>query len=250
MIRTVIVDDEERGVKNLTALLNQYCPAIELAATAGSAEEGIKIIHEHKPDLVFLDIEMPFGSGFDLLEKVKPITFEVIFTTAYDQYALKAIKFCALDYLLKPIDVEELAAAVDKVEKNQKQKDISRHLDVLLDNMRNVNGNTARRIALPTNEGLEFVEIQQIIRCEAVGNYTEFHLRDNKRFLSTKTLKQFEELLEAYNFIRVHHSHLINLDHILKYSKGDGGYVTMTDSTTVTIAKRKKNEFLNKLLKL
>lgn len=250
MIKTIIIDDEMASREALAGLVRKYCPEIEVVAMADSVKTGIAAIEKHEPELIFLDVEMPFANGFDLLNSINNIDFEVIFTTAYDQYALKAIKFSALDYLLKPIDSEDLIEAVTKISKTKKRSSsVESGIHTLIQNLKtDVDGN--KKIALPTLEGLEFVKLQDIIRCSATGNYTEFYLINDNKFISSKTLKQFEDILEDYNFFRAHHSHLINLDHIKKYYKGDGGHVVMTDGSVVTISKRKKPEFLEKLLKI
>jgi len=247
MINALIVDDEEFGRSVLSNLIKKYCPNVTLVGEASSVKEAIEILKNTKVDLVFLDIEMPGGSGFELLEKMKNYSFSVIFTTAYNHYAVRAFKFSALDYLLKPIDIDELKNALKKLETNEDKSSFNQSVKYLLDNY---NLPTVTKIALPTKSGLEFIEIKNIIRCEADGKYTNCILTTGKNIFSTRSLKDFEELLIPSNFFRIHHAHLINLNQIQNYIKGDGGYVLMSNGDNVTISKRKKDDFLKKLLKV
>ncbi len=246
MISVVIVDDVKKSRETLEQMLQNYCPHTEVVGKAGSANEAFKLIQETEPQLVLLDIEMPNGTGFDLLEMFDSISFEVIFTTAFDQYALKAIKFCALDYLLKPIDIKELIQSIHKAGerlRNHNEKDNFSHL---LTNLKHKNSPT-NKLALPTQEGLVFIVVQEIIRCEAEGNYTSIFFKSGKRIVTTRKIKDFEELLSEHHFFRVHRSHLINLSYIEKYFKGDGGYVVMADGSSIDVARRKKEDFLERL---
>jgi len=237
-MKTLIIDDEIAAIENLEILLDKYCKEVEIVGTARSAKEGYELINKEDPELVLLDIEMPHGSGFDLLKKFKNPSFSVIFTTAYNQYAIQAIKFSALDYLLKPIDVEELISAISKVEK--KNAIDKERVNLLLENF---DSNTNKRLALPKDGGYSIVKIENIIRCEASDNYTTFHIEDKKPILVSKTLKEFEKLLPKDQFLRVHQSHLINLNKVEEYYKTDGAYVLMEDGSTVSISRRKKDEF-------
>lgn len=242
-LRAVIIDDELNSADVLTILLDKYYPSVAVVGRAEDAESGRKLIRSSLPDVVFLDIEMPLSSGFDMLDKMDHRNFQVIFITAYNHYALKAIKYCAMDYLLKPIDIDELIAAIDKVKERSKLNPINA-IDTLKAYFKSeVNTN---RIALPTAEGLQFVETREIIRCEALGNYTRLYLLQNRNFLVTRSLKEYEELLAPHNFVRVHNAHLISLNHIERYVKGEGGYAIMTDGSVVDISKRKKQEFLTR----
>lgn len=251
-IKAVVIDDERRSREALASLLEKYCPAIEIVGFADSVDTGVTTIRVLEPNLVFLDIEMPFGSGFDLLEKIGEYSFEVVFTTAYDQYALRAFKFSAVDYLLKPIDRDELIEAVARVEKRvtQKQgtvtKTANENLEVLLHNMRNTNSHT-NKIALPTSDGIVFVQVNEIVRCESERNYTNFYMNNGEKVLITRTLKEFEMMLIDFNFFRVHHSHLVNLAYIKKYVRSDGGYLLMMDDSTVQISRKYKETLLQKL---
>lgn len=245
MLKAIIIDDEINSRKTLDSLLKKYCPEVEVAGIADSVKSGLEQIEKTKPDVVFLDIEMPGGSGFDLLEKAPKINFEVIFTTAYDQYAIQAIKFSALDYLLKPIDVSELKTAIQKIEKNKKQNIPNKNLDVFIKNIQFISSHN--KIALPTLDGLMFVQLNQIVRCESDGNYTNFYLTTGEKIMVSKTMKEFEDLLLANNFFRVHNAHIVNLQQIKKYVKGEGGYIIMSDNSQIEVSRRRRDEFLQKL---
>lgn len=244
MLNTIIVEDEDNAREMLQNLLAKYCPEVNVLAACGNIEDGLAAIEEHRPDLLFLDIEMQTGTGFDLLEKVEYRGFEVIFTTAYDTYALKAIKFSAIDYLLKPIDVGDLQHAVQQVEQKKHQTDQQRKLEVLLSNLNPQQRPEDKSITLSTSDGLQFVKISDIVRCEANGAYTNFVLKNRKDILVSKNLKEYENLLSDYSFYRIHHSHLINLSEVDRYVKADGGYVVMKDGSQVGISNKKKDEFL------
>lgn len=246
MISVVIVDDVKKSRETLEQMLLNYCPHTEVVGKAGSAKDAYKLITETKPQLVLLDIEMPNGTGFDLLEMFDQIFFEVIFTTAFDQYALKAIKFCALDYLLKPIDIKELIQSIHKAGERLGNQNDKGNFSHLLTNLKHKNSPT-NKLALPTHEGLVFIVVQNIIRCVAEGNYTSIFFKDGKRIMTTRKIKDFEELLADHQFFRVHRSHLVNLNYIEKYFKGDGGYVVMVDGSSIDVARRKKEDFLERL---
>jgi two-component system LytT family response regulator len=243
MIRAIIVDDEVHCVEMLAWQLEKYCPQVQVIATCPSGMEGIAAIREKKPDLVFLDIEMPRMNGFEMLQALPKIDFDIIFTTAYDQFAIRAIKFSALDYLLKPIDKDELRASLDKIKENPNQLISTQQLNMLLSNLHQVH-NGLQKIALPTLEGYEMVMSEHIVRCESDSNYTLIYLKNNSKTIVSKTLKEVEELLEGHHFFRVHHSHLINLNEIKKYVKGDGGYLVMSDNSTVSVSRSKKDALL------
>jgi two-component system, LytTR family, response regulator len=250
MIKAVIVDDEELGRNVLSNLIRKYCPEVSIVGTASSAREAKKIIDEVNPSLVFLDIEMPGGSGFDLLEQFPAPGFSIIFTTAYDQYAVKAFKYSALDYLLKPINIEELTKAISKIATTDNKKNMQSSLQHFIESYNNSGVSKNNKVALPTQDGLVFIDIADIIRCEADGKYTWCFIEGGKKLYSTRSLKDFEEQLTQFGFCRIHHAHLINLNHIKNYTKGDGGQVTMANGDTVTVSKRKKEEFLNRLNKI
>ncbi|MEN9459794.1 MAG: response regulator [Bacteroidota bacterium] len=247
-IRTVLVDDERNGREILLALLEKFCVNVEVVGTADSAEPAIALIKELKPHLVFLDINMPGLSGFEMLEKLAPIDFEVIFVTAHDAYALKAFKFSAIDYVLKPIDLDDLQKAVEKVEGKLigKQEPGQGKYKELFNNIRNIQ-NPFDKLGLATRDGLIFVKISEIVRLESDVNYTWFFLVNGEKILASKTLKEFEEMLEEYNFYRVHKSHLINLAHLQRYIKGEGGSVVMSDGSEVDVSRRNKEGLMKRL---
>lgn len=244
-IRAIIVEDEKSNRENLAKILAEYCSSVEIVALCSSAVEGRKAISELQPDLVFLDIEMPGGNGFSMLESLTQIDFEVIFVTAFDHYGIKAVKFCALDYLLKPIDLLELTQAVEKVEQRLAEKSENLRMKTMLSNQKSKLANP--KIAIPLSDKIEFVEISSIVRCEGDGNYTNFFLKNGDRIIASKTLKEFDELLSDYNFLRVHQSHLINLNEVKSYIKTDGGYIKMKDDSTVSIARLRREMVLDKL---
>jgi len=245
MIKTIIIDDELHSCDALKMLLAKWCPQAEVVAACHSGEEGIRKINELKPQLVFLDIEMPHMNGFQMLEQLPTIDFEIIFTTSYDQYAITAFKFSALDYLLKPVDREELEKAVQKVAKKISPP-VSQQLEILLQKI-NQPSITVQRIALPTMQGLEFVPVESIIRCSSSNNYTEFYLVDKKRLVVSRTLKEVEDMLSEHSFLRVHNSYIVNMNAILRYIKGEGGYLVMTDGCTVDVSRSRKELLMQRL---
>ena len=245
MTNCIIVDDELKSRESLKILLEDFCTNVTVKALCESVEDAMDAIQKHKPDVVFLDIQLQRETGFDLLTKVPQINFEVIFTTAYSEYAIKAFKFSAIDYLLKPIDIEELKRAVAKVEK-RKDDTITSRLKELMNNLKS-NSSENYKLALPTSDGLVFIKMLDIIYCEASSNYTDITLADGKKYVVSRTLKEYEDLLEGYNFYRIHNSYLINLNAIKKYVRGDGGYVIMSDDKSLDVSKRKKDGFLSRI---
>ncbi len=242
----ILIDDEIHATEALTNILKLVTPDVEVIGVANDPRIGLEKIQALQPDLVFLDIQMPYMTGFELLEKLGKFNFAVIFTTAYDQYALQAFKVSAADYLLKPIDMDELEAAVGKVRERQvKQQTLD--FGSLEKLFRQVQRPEARRLALPTSDGLVFVPMENIIRLQSDSNYTTFYLTGPEKMLVSRTLGEFEEQLEQNNFCRIHHSHIINLAHLKRYVRTDGGYAQMSDGTNVEISRRKKDEFLAKL---
>lgn len=241
LIKCVIVDDELRARNGLKKLLETYCEGVAVVGLAESVAMAKTVIAETAPDLVFLDIDMPGGDGFDLLENTDNITFEVIFATAYDQFALKAIKFSALDYLLKPIDLEELIMAVEKARQRRGTKPNEAKYQSL---KTNIAKKTLERIALPAADGLVFVSIKEVVRLQSDGSYTVFHIGAGKSILVAKALGEYEDILAENGFFRTHHSHIININRVQKYVRGRGGYVVMDDGSSVDVSARKKDEFL------
>lgn len=241
MLTAIIIDDELKGRIALKQKIHDYCTDILLEGEAENGMEGIKLIEAIHPDIVFLDIEMPRMDGFEMLHRLAGKNFHLIFTTAYDQYAIKAIKYAAFDYLLKPIDIEELKLAVSKIYSNQ-QIYTGKKLE-LLD--QNIHGKNAfNKIAVSTLDGLLFFDIKDIVHLEANSNYTTIYFNNRPKLIASKTLKDFEELLPADIFFRTHHSHLINLNFIKRYIKGDGGQIELLNGNYADVSRRKKDEFL------
>lgn len=249
MLRAVIVEDEKKSRETLAGLLKLFCKNIEIVAEADDVYSGIKAIETHSPDVVFLDIQMPDGNGFMLLESLKEINFEVIFTTAYDQFAIKAIKFSALDYLLKPIFPDELKAAVKKAEEKISGTHSRAGIQTLLENIKSPVMDSPK-IVLSTFDKIHIVNITDIVRCESDNYYTIFHFTEEKNLIVSKTLKEIEELLSGYNFIRPHKSHLVNLLYIKNFIKPDGGSITMIDGTNVPVSRRKRESIIEMLSNL
>lgn len=245
MVQCIIVDDELKSRESLQILLEDFCNNVKVLALCQNVAEAIKAIETHQPDVVFLDIQMQRETGFDLLTKIGSINFEVIFTTAYSEYAIKAFKFSAIDYLLKPIDIEELKKSIEKVE-NKLVGNFSLRLEQLIQNLKPTT-NQNYKLALPTSDGLIFIKIEDIIYCEASSNYTLIFTNDEKKHLVSRTLKEYEDLLSDHNFFRIHNSFLINLNCIKKYVRGEGGYVTMSNDVSLDVSKRKKESFLTKI---
>lgn len=246
MIKAIIIDDETYACQALSTLLKNHCPDVEIAAVCQDPREALKIVESINPELIFLDIEMPHMNGFSFLEKCKSTSFDVIFTTSYDQYAIKAIKISALDYLLKPVDANELKAAVQKF--RERRAPVSRQqFEILLSRLQQP-APASMRIALPTMEGLQIISVENILYCSSSSNYTILTLKENQKLTVSKTLKEIEEMLEDSRFLRVHHSHLVNLDEIEKYFRGEGGSVLMSDGSSVDVSRSRKELLLKRLL--
>ena len=242
---SVIIDDEPKNIRILKNLLENYCPGITIAGEAGNAETAYQVIKKTEPEIVFLDIEMPGANAFDLLDKLMPINFEVIFITAFDNYSLKAFKYAALDYLLKPVNIEELQAAVNKAVAKTQHKTINQQLQMLFQNIQ-APKTQLKKMAIPTINGLVFITIEDIMRLEANGNYTTIILKNKERITASKNIKEYEDILPVELFFRVHNSHIINLNCIKTYQKGRGGYVVLDDGTHIEVATRRKDDFLSK----
>jgi len=250
MVNAIIVDDEEKNRESLAKLINQFCFDVNIIDKVESAAEAKKSINKNKPQILFLDIEMPGGDGFQLLQELEKPKFEVIFTTAHANYAIKAIKFAALDFLLKPINVNELKIAieraVEKIDNNGGSELNSKQFGVLKSNV-NKNNFDFNKIALPTLDGIDFYDVDDIIRCEAERAYCNFYTIRGEKILVSKSLKEFEELLTECNFYRIHKSHMVNLKHIKKYFKGKGGQVLMSDESFVDVSVRRKDDLMKVL---
>jgi two-component system, LytTR family, response regulator len=245
MLTAIIIDDETSSRNSLRQKLANHCPEITIIGECETGEEGIKGIEEKRPDMIFLDVEMPRMNGFTMLQQLANKNFEVVFITAYDHYAIKAIKFSALDYLVKPVEVADLKIAVEKAVQKRTISAGNERLELLLQNL--MNDKKDQRIAIPSMEGLQFVETGNIIYLEAKSNYTCFYLKNNEKITVTKTLKDFEELLPVSIFIRIHHSYIINKNLVEKYIKGEGGQVVMKNGIVLDVARRKKEEFLKSI---
>ena len=248
-MKAVIIEDEKKSRELLHKMIEKNCPEVTIVGTAEGVETGIALINEQNPDLIFLDIAMPDGTGFDMLEKINTKKAHIVFTTAFDKYALKAIKYSALAYLLKPIDVEELKMAIGKISEKRSDLFNSEALKFLLQNIK-TNDEQYNKISLHTGTAYEIVNVKDIIRCEADGNYTSFMLTNNRKYVVSTGLKYYEEILPQNDFIRVHHHHLINMNHVVRFLKEDGGYAVMSDDAKVEISRRKKDSFLQRLQKI
>lgn len=242
MFKALIIDDESKARNALKNLLAQYCQSVEVVGEADCVKAGIETIQKLNPDVVFLDVQMPDGTGFDLLEQIKDINFKIIFASAYDKFAIQAFKFSALDYLQKPVEPEKLTEACSKLGDSDRFAEINKKLEVLLSNK-----NSFEKIALPTMDGIIFVKIKEILRCESDNNYTNIFLFGGDKIIVSKTLKEYDEMLTPFNFFRIHKSHLINLAFLSRYKKGEGGCVIMEDGAELEVSRRRKEEFLSVL---
>ncbi|MAB48638.1 MAG: response regulator transcription factor [Winogradskyella sp.] len=245
MIKAIIVDDEQHCINALLKLVEPISNTIKITNTFNSVDEALLKVQEISPDLVFLDVQINDKTGFDFLEELETIPFEVIFTTAHEKYAVQAFKFSAVDYLLKPIDEDDFTQAISKLNLKIEAKDFSKKVKSLLSNVTKNDGQ--KRITIPTSEGLEFLDVADIIRCESDVNYTTIYTNDKRSLVVSKTLKWFETLLQNAGFFRIHNSHLINLSYIKKYTKGKGGYVTLSDDSNIEVSTRKKEGFIKAL---
>jgi two-component system LytT family response regulator len=243
-MRSVIIDDEILVARNLQLLLGRYCPEVTVEGIAHSARDAEQLIRDQSPDVVFLDVEMPHGNGLDLLKKFDKIDFGIIFVTAFDHYAVRAIKYSAIDYLLKPVDVDELKAAVQKAQLQLKSKSVNVGLNLLLQNLAQP-ASRLQKLTLPTMDGMIFVNIDDILYCKSEGNYTYFYLVNGQIPMVTKQIGIYEDLLPEPLFCRIHRQYIINVNKVSKYIKGRGGYVVMSDGKIIDVAARKKDDFLN-----
>jgi two-component system LytT family response regulator len=243
MIRCILVDDEKNALEMMEWLIRTYCPDVEIVAMCNSAEQGIAAINTHKPDVVFLDIEMPRMNGFDMLEQFDKLFFDVVFCTAYDQFAIKAFKYSALNYLLKPIDPDDLKSTVSRIAE-RKSIPTREQFELLLQSIAQPAKTTPQRIALTTADGMIFVPTQDIVYCEAESNYTKVVLSSGKKIVVSKVLKDIDEALSGPDFCRVHSSFLINVNRIKKYVRGDGGYLIMDDDANISISRNRRQEFM------
>ena len=243
MIKAILIDDEMHCLKTLEMLLKEYCANVQVLEKCNDAATGLKAIEQHKPDLVFLDIEMPQMNGFEMLEQLPQINFAVIFTTGYDQYAIKAFHFSALDYLLKPVEPKELINAVKKVEE-QRHLPMPEQFEMLLKKISGINSGF-NKIAVPTAEGFELIPTTEVVYFEADSNYTHIFLKNKNKVIACRTLKKIEEQIQDYNFfVRVHNSYMVNLNEVVRYVRGEGGYLVMSDNSTVNVSRTRKDALL------
>jgi two-component system LytT family response regulator len=243
MITCILIDDENNALEMMEWLLKTYCPQVQILAMCHNAEQGIEAIHKHRPDVVFLDIEMPKMNGFDMLEQFDKLFFDVVFCTAYDQFAIRAFKYSALNYLLKPVDPDDLKATVQRIEE-RKSVITKEQFDMLMQQMKQPEKSTPARIALTSGDGMIFVPTSDILYCEAEGNYTNVFLANGKKILVSKVLKDIDEALAGPDFFRVHSSFLININHIKKFIRGEGGYIVMNNEAMVNVSRSKRQEFM------
>jgi two-component system LytT family response regulator len=248
MIRSVLIDDETNSLEMMEWLLKTYCPQVSIEAMCNAADKGLEAINKYKPDVVFLDIEMPHMNGFDLLEQFDRLFFDVVFCTAYDQFALKAFKYSALNYLLKPVDPDDLKETIRRLEE-KKSVPSKQQIELLLQNIRQPAKPVVQRIALTTNDGMMFVSTNDILYCEAESNYTTVVLSEGKKIMVSKVLKDIDEALSGPDFFRVHNSYLINLNHIKKFVRGEGGYVIMNDGANISTSRSRRQEFMEQFAK-
>lgn len=244
-LKAIIVEDEKHSQETLRNMLTEFCDGVHIAGMAGTVDEAVALIRKESPDLVFLDIELKSGTGFDVLERVGDMHFKVVFTTAYEHYALRAIKVSSVDYLLKPIDLDELIAAVDKVRSARQEENNRDQWQLLLQSLKGED--YSKRICLSTADGMEFIQTADIVLCEASGSYTKFILRKGASLLVSKHLKEYENMLNPREFMRVHNSYLINLKEVRKFVRSEGGYILMNNDRQVPISPKKREEFIEKM---
>ncbi len=242
-LRTIIIDDEPNAVDFIISIINEYCPELEISGKAFDVPEGVRVIKDNKPDLVFLDVEMPNGTGFDLLTYFPDKDFDVVFITAFNHYAIKAIKFSAVDYILKPINITEFIESVKRVAEKRSQKSTANNdsIRILMENLRS---GTPSRLAIPTSDGMEYLNPRDIIRIEADRSYSWFYLTGDRKMLVSKHLKEFQDLLDGRTFFRPHNSFLINLKYVKKYIRKEGGYIEMQDGSQIPVSRNRKDLFL------
>jgi two-component system LytT family response regulator len=245
-MKAVLIDDEKNALEILEWQLQTYCPQVQVVATCNSADKGVAAIHQHQPQLVFLDIEMPIKNGFEVLQQFPDATFEVIFTTAYNQFALKAFRFAALDYLLKPIDADDLVNSVRRYERKQLHSNFKEQLDILMKQY-NQPDILPEKISFSTQQAIHFIKPETILYCESDSNYTTLFFVDKTKLVVSKTLKEVEETLAHYHFLRIHHSYLINLKEVGRYVKTEGGAIEMSNGAQLPISRQKKDEVMQLL---
>jgi len=240
MLNAIIVDDEQDSIKYLEGVIRENCPNVNIIAKANTVVDALMEIENKQPELVFLDIELEDGTGFDVLEKSRHRNFEVIFVTAFNQYAIRAFKHSATDYILKPVDITELREAITRVSRSRSEKSVG-NFSILLDNLKS---ESPRKLAIPTLQGYEYILVDNIVRIEAERSYCLIYLLDKRKIMVSRCLNDYQKILDERKFFRAHNSHLINLQHVKMYVKRDGGYIEMVDGTIVPLARRKKDFFM------
>ncbi|MCX6318745.1 MAG: LytTR family DNA-binding domain-containing protein [Bacteroidetes bacterium] len=249
MQKAILIDDEKNSRESLRKKIETHCPDVQILAECANGLEGLDAIERHAPDIVFLDIEMPHMNGFNMLQQVTKRNFELIFTTAFNQYAINAIRYSALDYLVKPVDVAELVLAVERSRKKKNETDTSRQLEILSGYLSQQQAKPDK-IAVSVSTGLEIITVANIIYLEATGNYTHIYMKDEKPLLASRTLKEFEDILPPSFFYRIHNAILVNVSYIKKYNRGDSGQVLLTNGVLLDVARRRKDELLQLIQKL
>lgn len=247
MLSVLIIDDEELSRETISAIVRQYCEKTTVIGEASSVREGLKAIKELKPDVILLDIQLGDGSGFELLRMAEPVHAFVIFITAYEEYAIKAFKTAALDYLLKPVDIGELQAAIQKAKDQKQRSSIETQLNILLTNFNQVAIGSSQKIVLKTNDQMHILSSNEIMHIEAEGNYTKFYLVNRKTILVSKTLKEYEEILDKSIFVRIHQSHIVNMSYASRFDKRNGGFLILKDNTALPVSTRKKDDLIQYL---
>jgi len=247
LIRTVLIDDEIDSNRILQTLLENYCPQVSVVGTADGVGMAVDVIRDARPDLVFMDIEMTEGNAFDLLIRLQPVSFHVIFVTAFDNYAVRAFRYSAVDYLLKPVNIIELCTAIEKLPGKAIEENVLEQVRSLLENMQG-SETSDKKLAFRTSNGLTFLVIRDIIRLEARGHYTLVHLQNGTKIRITGPIKDYADILPEPIFFRIHNSHIINLNKIKFYQRGRGGYVTMDDNSRIEVANRRREAFIQRLL--
>ncbi len=243
-MEVIIIEDEPKSLQLLEAALQAY-PFIKIVATADSVSKGLSLIRQHQADLIFMDVMIKGGTAFDILEQLHSLDSDIIFTSSHEKYAIQAFRISALDYLLKPVDPEELSEAITKIQNKRREEYTAAHIKLLLSNYRNQDNEREVKIALPTLKGYSFVHPNEIIHCESDNTYTTFYLEGSRQLIVSKTLKSCETMLEPYSFCRVHNRSLINLNHIVEYERGEGGVIRMKDGSEIPVSRRRKEYFLN-----
>lgn len=244
MLKIILIEDEVKTLQNIRFVIEKYCDDVEVIGTSNSVKSALELFENTSPDLVLSDINLPDGTSFDILEQLSEIDFKIIFITAFEEYAIKAIKFSALDYLVKPIDPKELIATIEKAKIHLENENENLKLKALLANVRDFS-DSLKKIVLKTSNSIYVIDVQDIIRCESDSSYTKFFLKDSRKIMVSKVLKEYAELLKDSGFIRVHKSHLINLNYIDRFNKTDGGYLIMKDTSSVPVSQRKRDTILD-----